>query len=198
MRESVLKLMRADEQTVITMLHTIATYTPGAGGGQLGGVLGHDEDDNAVEYYQAAKKKGALGSLTPTQKVRLTRDVLSGATVGDEETMIVDLLLAKPGDIPNVVNMVTWRWLWDDLGGGALRRLVREVAPHYWPTQGFAHKYQEIKRMADGRTGERAQELIIVILRTCTRDEVRSTASRLDLDWDLDGVEQDELDRLRR
>jgi hypothetical protein len=198
LRESVLKLMRGDEQTVVTMLHTVATYTPGSGGGSLGGVLGHDADDNALEYYQEAKAKRALATLTLMQKVSLIRGVLSGATVGNEETMIIDLLLTKPADIPNLVNIVTWTWLWDDLGGSSLRRLVHDVGPRYWRTQGFGHKYVEMKRLVAGSTGERAEELVIVILRTCTREQVRSAAAGLDLDGYLDGAEQRELDLLRR
>jgi hypothetical protein len=58
-----------------------------------------------------------------------------------------------------------------------------------------------VKYLADGSTGERSQELIIVILSTCTGAEVRriddEVGGMLGLSYDLDGVEQDQFDALK-
>jgi hypothetical protein len=62
---------------VVKLLRRIIDYTPDTGGG----IAGRAEDDRAVEYYQLARKQGALGTLTVNQKERLLRHVLGGATI---------------------------------------------------------------------------------------------------------------------
>ena len=37
----------------------------------------------------------------------------------------------------------------------------------------------------------------MIILRTCTRAEVIEIDKAIGLDWDLDGVEQDEFDKMK-
>jgi hypothetical protein len=55
--------------------------------------------------------------------------VLGGATIGNEEPMILDLLRARPADAVQLIRRVGWRWLWEDLGGDNCRAFVRETAP---------------------------------------------------------------------
>jgi hypothetical protein len=71
----------------------------------------------------------SLGTLTVNQKERLLRHVLGGATIGNEEPMILDLLRARPADAVQLIRRVGWRWLWEDLGGDNCRAFVRETAP---------------------------------------------------------------------
>ena len=145
------------------------------------------------------RKPAPLGTLTRVQRERLVRLVLGGATVGNEETMIVDLLETAPSsDLAPIIDHVRFRWLWDDLGGSQLERLVHRVGPRYWAQQAFDAKDREIKFHAAGVTTERSEEMIIVILRTCSAAQVRLLAKKHDLDWSLDGKEQQELERLRR
>jgi hypothetical protein len=58
-----------------------------------------------------------------------------------------------------------------------------------------------VKFLADGRTGDVAQETIVTILRTCTPAEVRGVdkevGGRLGLDFDLAGHWQSEFNRLK-
>ncbi|HEY0410884.1 MAG TPA: hypothetical protein VGE42_11520, partial [Candidatus Dormibacteraeota bacterium] len=75
--------------------------------------------------------------------------------------------------------------------GDDCRRLIRECGPAYWAASTYERKRAEVKRLADGRTNDIDQEAIVVILRTCTPDEVRridrEVGGRLGLSWDLDG-----------
>jgi hypothetical protein len=55
--------------------------------------------------------------------------VLGGATIGNEEPMILDLLRARPADAVQLIRRVGWRWFWEDLGGDNCRAFVREFGP---------------------------------------------------------------------
>ena len=111
------------------------------------------------------------------------------------------MLRAKPSDIANVINIVGWRRLWDKIDGEECRQFIQIAGHEYWKTQSYSRKREEVKFLADGVTGERSQELIIVILSTCTGAEVRriddEVGGMLGLSYDLDGVEQDQFDRLK-
>jgi hypothetical protein len=202
MKESVLNKLKAGEADVIDTFRQIINYTPGAVSGELGGVGSSDEDDNAVEYYNEAKKRNALPSLTEAQRARLIRDVLSGATIGDEDTMIADLLTTNDAHVVPVIKTVGWRALWEDVSGDDWDRIMRRAGPIYWKAQDYAAKQSEVKFLADGRTNNTAQEMIIIILRTCTPAEVRKIDKEVGgwtgLSVDLDGKWQEEFDLLRK
>jgi hypothetical protein len=203
LKEAVLDRLTGDEASVIGVLRAVINYTPGSATGETGGVLGHDEDDDAVSYYLQAKAKGALGSLTLIQRKRLVRLVLGGSTTGTEDTLVSDLLTtAQPADAKAVLDDVGWRWVWDDLSGGDLERVVDRVGPAYWATKSQAQKRAEIAFLASGRTSGISQRAIIMILRTCaTSAEVRAIADSFawpGLDFDLTDGYQDEFDRLKK
>ena len=190
--ERIQKPMRGGVATAIPLLRRVIDYTPNTGGG----VFGHNQDDNAVDYYLEAKKRGFLGRLTLAQKEQLLRHVLSGATIGNEETMILDLLEANHADAATLISRVTFRRLWDDLDGDANKRFINRFGPIFWKTQSYQAKLNEIAYHAGGRTSERAEETIIIILRTCTPAEVRAIDKKVDLGWNLTGKEDDEYRRM--
>ncbi len=202
MKESVLNKLKADEASVIATFRQIINYTPSSVSGELGGVGGHDEDDNALEYYKEAKKKNALSSLTETQRTKLLKDVLSGSTTGDEDTMVADLLTTNDAHVVPAIKSVGWRWLWDDISGKDWTRIMRHAGPIFWKAQDYAAKKYEVKFLADGPTTDTAQEMIIIILRTCSPAEVRKIDKEVGgwtgLSFDLSGKWQDEFDRLRK
>ena len=69
----------------------------------------------------------------------------------------------------------------------------------FWKTQSLGAKTMEISWLADGRTSEIQEETIIIILETCSRAEVPAIEKAVGgLDWDLDGVEQDKFDAMKR
>jgi hypothetical protein len=197
-QQSVIAKLKGDENSVISAFRAIINYTPGSATisrgsphGELGGIGDHDRDDNAVDYYKKAKEKGALGTLTQTQRTKLLVDVLDGVTIGNEVTMILDLLTSASTQLTPVLDAVGWVRVYGKLWGDDCRRLIRECGPAYWAAAPYERKRAEVKRLADGRTNDIDQEAIVVILRTCTPDEVRridrEVGGRLGLSWDLDG-----------
>jgi hypothetical protein len=203
-----LEKLKQDQAGVLAVFKQIVDYTPGLataetpeGEGELTGLFGDTSDDNAREYYRKAEKMGALTQLTVPQRRRLIRLALDGPTGDDDEEMIVGLLGANYDHIVPVLNVVGWRNVWDDLHGEECRKFVKTAGRTYWSDQSYMKKRGEIEYLADGTTGEIAQETIIVILRTCTPAEVRSiddeVGGRLGLSFDLDGAEQDEFDKLK-
>jgi hypothetical protein len=191
--EGFLKLLTGGKDQIAATLEQVVDYTPDTGGG----IAGRDEDYNAREYFKEVKKRGALATLTPKQKSRLVQHVLTGVTVGDEDAMIVELLAVNVDDGVKMIKEFGWHWIWDDVDGDDCRDFINKLGPAFWRTQSIGAKTAEIAWLVDGPTTEIQEETIMVILRTCTREEVRSIDKALDLDWDLDGVEQDELDALR-
>ena len=200
--------LKQDRAGVLSVFREIIDYTPGlasAGSpeeeGELTGLFGDTSDDNAREYYRQAEKKGALHTLSVAQRQRLIRLALDGATGDDDEAMIVGLLNANYDHIVPVLDSVGWRAVWEDLHGDECRQFLATAGPTYWRAQSYTRKRSEVGWLADGPTGEIAEETMIVILRTCTPAEVRSiddeVGGRMGLSWDLDGAEQDEFDRLK-
>ena len=179
---------------VAKLLRDIIDYSPDT----HGGIFGQKEDDRAIAYFRNAKREKAVGTLTFVQKRRLLDQILRGATVGSDDTTIVEILASKPSDAPALIRSFGWRWFWEDLNGAALQRFVREFGPAYWATASFAAKSAEVQFHASGVTTEIAEEAIIIILRTCSRDEVRAIDKAAGgLGGDLTGKEQKELVRLR-
>jgi len=202
MQESVLAKLKSTEGTVIQVFKEIINYTPGSATGELGGIGGHDTDDNAVDYYkEVLKKNGALETLTFDQKFKLIRDVLDGVTIGDEQPMIVTILGAKFSDATELIKKFSWHRLWQKIDGNDCRNFVQKFGSSYWSTQSYEAKRAEVKFLADGRTNDLAQETIITILRTCSRDEVRKIDSQvggfMGLSFDLDGKWNDEFKKMK-
>lgn len=77
----------------MTIVKEIIEWTPDTGGG----FLGHNEDDNAVDYTDEVEKEGALDKLVTPQRVRLIRQLASGVwAAGDEEEKIVRIFETAP------------------------------------------------------------------------------------------------------
>lgn len=93
-------------------LTRVINHTPDTGGG----LFGHNQDDNALDYYEQAKSTGAVATLTVEQRVRLCRDLLDGYTASDEEDAVFDLLTAQPAHSRVVISAVGWARLEDEIG----------------------------------------------------------------------------------
>ena len=174
MQESVLAKLKSAEGTVIQVFRDIINYTPGSATGELGGVGGHDTDDNAVNYWKEAKNRKALPTLTLPQRQRLLKDVLDGVTLGEENQMVLDLLTTNDSQLRATIDSVGWRRIWKKLWGADCKKFIRHTGPIYWKEESFNSKKLEVKFLADGRTNDIAQETIIIILRTCSPKEVRA------------------------
>lgn len=185
--------LQGSDEKIAATLQEVIDYTPDTGGG----VGGHAEDFNAERYFNDVKSKGALPTLTLTAKQRLVEHVLTGATLGSEDAMIVDLLAANVDDGVKIIKHFGWRWIWDDVDGEDCRNFITKLGPAYWATRDVEAKKRECAWLADGPTSEIEEETIMIILRTCTRAEVIEIDKAIGLDWDLDGAEQDEFDKMK-
>jgi hypothetical protein len=99
----------------IQLIWSVLKWTPNTGGG----VGGHNQDDNAMDYYAKAKKtKGGLASLKWEARADLIKDLVDGYTSGDEEAAILDLLVTctNDSDVRNVIKKITWARLEDEVG----------------------------------------------------------------------------------
>ena len=184
--------LQGTDDKIAATLQEVIDYTPDTGGG----VGGHAEDSNA-EATSMTSRQGALHTLTLTAKQRLVEHVLTGATLGSEDAMIVDLLAANVDDGVKIIKHFGWRWIWDDVDGDDCRNFITKLGPAYWATRDVEAKKRECAWLADGPTSEIEEETIMIILRTCTRAEVIEIDKAIGLDWDLDGVEQDEFDKMK-
>lgn len=86
------------------LLNDVINWTPDTGGG----IGGHNQDDNAMDYYKDAKKAGALATLTVEQKKRIVGHLLDGWTIGDEEDAILELLAAVPSHAREIIVFHGW------------------------------------------------------------------------------------------
>lgn len=97
----------------VNTVWAVINWTPDTGGG----VFGHNQDDNAMDYYKTSKKQGALGTLTWVQKTSLIIDIIDGPTIGDEDDAIWDLLTVKESDAQAIIDWIGWGRLEDEIDG---------------------------------------------------------------------------------
>jgi hypothetical protein len=91
-----------------------------------GGVFGHNEDDNAMDYIERASAvHGGLESMAVPQRVKLIRFLFSGTTFGDEEDAAYRVLTANPAHTQAVIDQVGWDELEDELGSRFSRAFPR-------------------------------------------------------------------------
>ncbi|HET7506238.1 MAG TPA: hypothetical protein VFK02_34700, partial [Kofleriaceae bacterium] len=99
----------------INMIWQILQWTPNTGGG----IGGHNQDDNALAYFNKAKATGGgLASLMWSARANLIQNLVDGYTSGKEEDAIFELLTtcASDADVRKVINYVTWDRLEDEVG----------------------------------------------------------------------------------
>jgi hypothetical protein len=105
----------------VNMIWAVLQWTPNTGGG----ILGHNQDDNALAYFQRAKRTaGGLKSMMWTARANLIQDLLNGYTSGDEQDAIFELLTTCPddSDVHKVIDFDSWDRLEDKVGGRFSKR----------------------------------------------------------------------------
>jgi hypothetical protein len=92
----------------------VINWVPNTGGGWFG----QNQDDNSEDYYEVAKKKGTLKSLTKEQRRKLIENLFGGKTWGDDEARCMELLNTAPDkDARYVIRSIGWGEMEDELGG---------------------------------------------------------------------------------
>jgi hypothetical protein len=96
----------------VEMMREVLNWVPSTGGG----LFGHNEDDNALDYLEKAKGEGALKTLTVAQKVQIIRQVFSGYTDDEDEAALMEMINANPSDVRAIIDAVGWDNMEDELG----------------------------------------------------------------------------------
>ena len=108
------KIINPLEADGIKVIKEVINWVPNTGGG----VLGHNQDDNSEDYFERAKKAGALKTLTRDQRQKIVVNLFNGYTSGGDENRCMELLdTASDKDRRWVIQMVTWDRCEDELGG---------------------------------------------------------------------------------
>ena len=100
-----------DPAQQIKVLQEVIDWVPDTGGG----LFGHNQDDNALDYYKQARKQHALRTLTYEQKRKIIKNLLDGATVGEEEDAVVELLEQNKYDARQLIREFGWGRLHDEI-----------------------------------------------------------------------------------
>ena len=94
------------------MLRTVLAWTPDTGGGASGTTLTTTRSTTS----RRRGSSGGLGSLTLDQRRRLIRDLLEGATVGDDEDAVMSVLTsASDSEARALISHFGWERLHDDI-----------------------------------------------------------------------------------
>ncbi len=112
----------------LDVIRGVINWVPDTGGG----VGGHNQDDNALEYLALVKKSNALHTLTVPQKVKIIQFVFDGYTSGDDEDRLMEMINAKPSDVAELVRLIGWDEMEDELGSAFSKK--------YPKSQFVAHK----------------------------------------------------------
>jgi hypothetical protein len=113
----------------VNLINEVINWTPNTGGG----VGEHNQDDNALDYYEQAKQTpGGLASLTWVQRANIIKNVLSGYTSGSDEDAVFELLTtcSNDADVRQVINDVTWDELEDEIGDRFTTRYPKATYVH--------------------------------------------------------------------
>ncbi len=105
------------EDGCVGLIWGVLNWTPNTGGG----LFGHNQDDNAADYYDAAANiPGGVQTLTWTARANLIIDLMAGwKTWKDEEQRIWYLLdFAPEADARKVIKFVGWGTIADALEDG--------------------------------------------------------------------------------
>jgi len=111
----------------LSVIRGVINWVPDTGGG----IGGHNQDDNALEYLAIVKKNNALSTLTIEQKVKIIRFVFDGYTSGDDEDRLMEMINAKPSDVPELVRQLGWDNMEDELGSAFSKKYPKsQFAAH--------------------------------------------------------------------
>ncbi len=97
----------------IQVIREVINWTPNTGGTTWG--IDHNSDDNALDYYNKVKAAGAVDKLSYKQKVSIIGELLDGATIGDEEDAIMDILKQDRSDARKLIKKFGWSRLEGDI-----------------------------------------------------------------------------------
>ena len=183
-----------------------------------GVIAGFWRDDNQVRSWISRQDATAIGRQSLPDRLRMMEVLMSGPTLDDDERSILKVMRgsAANGDHVEVVDTVDAWELMDDFHGAEERQLRAFYRVRYYGGTDRATAQKLIERCSDGWTSEWEQEMIADILEA--RSDRRALVSDIgravgggasgagrdfrnglsELDSQVDGAEQDTIDRLFR
>lgn len=108
------KIITPLEADPFQVIKDVINWVPNTGGGWTG----QNQDDNSEDYYEQAKKMGAVKSLTKEQRRKIIVNLFNGYTDGGDEARCMDLLNSAPDkDARYVIRNIGWGRMEDELSG---------------------------------------------------------------------------------
>ena len=115
--KNVANLLIGDINKTKNTFQQIIDWTPGAQA-DTSGRTGVDRDENAYKYYSEAKALGHHTTLTIKQKQRLINDATPTPLAGDDEKLIMELLLITPAtDLKKLFEGISYDNIYSGLNG---------------------------------------------------------------------------------
>lgn len=165
-------------------------------------------DDDQARDVVATDGATGLAARTTSDRMRMLRGLLSGATFDDDEASILDILRASRtrGDVVTVIDGASaWDIAYATDGDefAALRALLREC---YYGATSFSTAITLIQRCLDGETAEWEEQMVADLV--CDRADGRALVTEIGvryarggfteglnkLEWQLDGDDQDRVE----
>jgi hypothetical protein len=190
-------ISRLNSQPLETV-KSVANYVPAE---RDFGWFAHNEDDQALEYYQYMEQQGWLGQLPLPTKVDLVRRMSGGVwAAGDEEQAILRVLEANTGDASEIISQVGYMRLHDAIDDENNYTFVNQyAAPDYFPSASLQDLMGIMQELSAGRTNSEDQNAMIKILLARSPQERRQIIDHIgegSINFDLTGDYQDQFDAM--
>ena len=153
------------------------------------------ENDDAVRDLAGQEGEAGLAKRSTSERTRMLRGLVSGATLDDDEATIQGILRASvaAGDVVTVIDGAS---AWDlayATDGGEFQELLRFFRAHYYPATASATALMLICRCLEGETAEWEQEMVADLL--CGRSDGAALVAKLGEHYEKGGFAEG-LDKL--
>ncbi|MCG8424504.1 MAG: DUF4157 domain-containing protein [Proteobacteria bacterium] len=155
-------------------------------------------DDDGVRAAVDAERHLTADLATKTEWITTLMD---GSCGNDDEAAIIRIVESSAdGDVKSIVDNIGYGQFWSKIDGAESAQMTGVLKDKgYFRVMSQSTKIHWVERMASGRTGDNAQELIVSILESADKSEVKAIIKKVgNLDWDLDGLHQDRYDALKK
>jgi hypothetical protein len=165
-------------------------------------------DDDQVRDIAGSEGVAGLARRPCSDRIRMLRGLMSGATFDDDEATILDVLRASltAGDVVTVIDGASpWEMAYA-VDGDEFKQLRAFFRAHYYPATSQSAALTLICRCLDGETAEWEEEMVadIILDRSDGRTLITQIGERYDgggfseglnkLEWQLDGADQDRIE----
>ena len=128
-------------------------------------------DDDAAHGDLDTMSDADIAALPAVRRVQYLRSLNAGATVGDDETLVLRILRASPADLVLVVDGADAWDLMYALDGSAATELRELLRARYYAQTAQLTALRLVRRCMDGETAEWEEEMVadIVVARSRPR-----------------------------